>query len=355
MKDQAAQEGNGGAIPAEQDQAWRDMVALGEELQGAQSGYGGDAQSTYGTGSEGRTAQSHHGEAHSGDGGPAFDPFPWGDLTTFRSVAEGLTDAIKARSSVENRVKRGGGAADAVQAQAMIKAARDLEGTFRDLLIAAYEAQVPAEIREWAAGIPGLGDGELFARILGVLGHPRIAIPWVWEEGSSAPVPAGPPYLRDRHQQLWQYAGCGDPQTRPSVLGHRPSREELLKAGKLRSVRPLLFTFTSYLVRMHNRSETIRDSAYYQLYVQARAEAAGHEGPCGTGKWPLPCAETHRRHEHTCKNTKRPPNSPNGCGIVLHPEWGEPGSPWRPAHVNMHAHRVVQKEFLHDLWRISAR
>ena len=157
-----------------------------------------------------------------------------------------------------------------------------------------------------------------------------------------------------RRKPTKRTAGAGDPRTRPAALGHRPSREELLKAGKLRSVRPLLYAFSSYLVRMHGRSEAIANSAYYQLYVSARTEAAGHEDKCGTGAWPLPCAEKHRRHEYTCKNTKRPPMASNGCATVLKPEWGEPGSPWRPGHLNMHAHRIVHKEFLHDLWRISA-
>jgi len=278
---------------------------------------------------------------------------PWGDLTTLRSVAEGLTDAIKARCSVENRVKRGGAAADAVQSTAMIRGARNLEESYREMLLAAYQAQVPAHVRDWIAEIPGLGSGELAARIIAAIGHPRVAVPYTWEDGATAPVPAGPPYWRAKHQELWQYCGCGDPRTRPAVLGRRPTREELLRAGKLSTVRPLLYTFTSYLVRMHSRSEAVAESAYYQLYVDALAAAAGHEGPCGTGSWPLPCAVTHRQHAYTCRNTKRPPASPNGCGIVLHPEWGEPGSPWRPGHLNAHAHRVVHKEFLHDLWKIS--
>jgi hypothetical protein len=315
------------------------------------------AQDPHGTaqGRNGGDAHARNGDhAQRSDGVPAADPYPWGNLASFRSAAEGLTDAIKARCSVENRVKRGGGAVDVVQAQEMVQAARDLEERYREILMAAYQNQVPPEVRDWAAGIPGLSTGELFPRILGMIGHPRVAIPWVWEEDATEPVPAGPPYIRDRHQQLWQYCGAGDPRTRPAVLGHRPDRGELLKAGKLKSVRPLLFTFSSFLVRMHVRSETVAESAYYKIFEDARADAAGHEGKCIPGSWPAACADSHRRHEHVCKNSKKPPMAPNGCATVLHPEWGEIGSPWRPGHLNMHAHRVVHKEFLHDLWRISA-
>lgn len=285
---------------------------------------------------------------------PAADIHPWGDLTTFRTIAEGLSDAIKARISTVNRVDRGGGAVDPMQAKAMKTAALGLEGAYRDLLIAAYEKQVPAEIRDFAAGIPGLATGELFPRILGVLGHPRIAIPYRWEDGATEPVPDGDPYFRTL-RELWQYAGCGNPDLVPkkSVLGHSPSREELLGAGKRTQLRPLLYTFSSYLMRQHKTNEEIVNSKYWAIFEEELEWARGHEGNCGTGTWPLKCAASHRRHERQCQNTKRPPLSPDGCGTVMHKEWGEPGTPWRPGHCLMHAHRIVQKEFLRDLWRVS--
>ena len=262
------------------------------------------------------------------------DPQPWGDLTSFRTITEGLADAIKARTATENRVKRGGGAVDTVQARVLIQLDRDKEARYREMLQAVYETQVPEHVRAWAAGIPGLASGELFPRILGTLGHPRIAIPYKWE--GNMPVPAGDPYERTL-RQLWQFSGCGDPGTIPrgDILGHSPTREDKLRGGKLTVLRPLLYTFTSYIVRMHTRSPEIADSMYYKYLTEAKAAAQG------------------KVHQRQCQNKHRPPLRPNGCGTVLHPEWGAPGSPWRPGHVDMHAHRVTQKELLRQLWRVS--
>jgi len=124
---------------------------------------------------------------------------------------------------------------------------------------------------------------------------------------------------------------------RADVLGHSPSREEKLAAGKRATLRPLLFTFSAYLLRSHTRSEAVAGSRYWQVFEQAREGAQGNI------------------HQRQCQNKKRPPLKPNGCGTVLHPEWGAPGSPWRKGHILMHAHRMVHKEFLRDLWVVAGK
>lgn len=257
-----------------------------------------------------------------------FDPYPWGDLTWFRAASEGLSDAKKARIATVNRVKRGG-TSDAIQAGRMIKLAEGTEKEYKQILMEQYRNQVPQHVRDWAAAIPCLGTGALFPRILGLLGHPRVAIPWMWENKTL--VSAGPPFERSL-RQLWQYAGCGDPLRVPRK---NMSREELLACGKRTVIRPLLYTFSSSLVRMHRRSEAVAESRYYKLLTAAKEEAGS------------------RTHAIQCQNHKPPPMRSNGCGTVLHPEWGAPGSPWRPGHIDMHAHRIIAKEFLRDLWVIS--
>jgi hypothetical protein len=258
------------------------------------------------------------------------DRHPWGDLTRFRAVAEGLSDAIKARISAVNRVERGG-TADALYGPEMLAMAREQEERYREMLMDLYAQQIPGHVREWVTGIPGIASGELFPRLLGLLGHPRVAIPWRWED--RVLVPAGEPYERTV-RELWSYCGCGDPERVP---GKNASREELLAAGKRRQVRPLLYTFSSYLVLMHTRSEAVAGSKFYKICVEAKQAAQGNV------------------HERQCQNHKRPPMRSNGCGTVAHPEWGEPGSPWRPGHIDMHAHRIVHKEFLRELWVVSGR
>lgn len=254
----------------------------------------------------------------------------WGDLAAFRSTAEGLTDAKQARIATVNRVERGG-TADALLGQQMIALARNLETTYEDMLATQYEQAVPAHVREWAAAIPGFGSGVLFARILGVLGHPRIAVPYRWEGRDL--IAAGPPYDRTV-RQLWQYAGCGDPERHPVK---DMTRDEKLAMGKRTTLRPLLYTFSSYLEKSPTRSPAVAGSRYYKLLTTAKEAAQGN---------------THARE---CRNRKRPPMTSNGCGTVQHPEWGEPGSPWRPGHIRMHAHRIVHKEFLRDLWVIAGQ
>ena len=265
-----------------------------------------------------------------------FDPRPWGDLTTFRIFAEGLSDAKKARVSAENRVIRGG-AAEPDHAKDIIDLARHTETRYEEMLLDAYKVQVPEHVQEWARGIPGIATGELFPRILGMLGHPRIAIPMRWEDKKPKPVPNGDPRPRTI-RQLWQYCGCGDPLIVPrkEILGHPPTREEKLAGGKRTVIRPLLYTFSSSLVRAHTRSETVAGSLFYKILVEAKTTAEGNV------------------HARQCQNKKIPPMRSNGCGTVAHPEWGAPGSPWRPGHVDMHAHRLVAKEFLRELWLVSA-
>ena len=267
-------------------------------------------------------------------GAVLLNPEPWGNLSGFRAAGEGLSDAIQARIATNNRVQRGG-VADPDMGAMMMDWANNLEAQYRTMLMSHYELRVPEEIRDWARTIPGLASGELFPRILGFIGHPCVAVPYMWVEGERHKrelVSAGPPFVRSV-RQLWQYCGVGDPESNPKYLT-KPTQEQLLRAGKRRQVRPLLYTLTSYLVRAHTRSEAVANSKYYQLYVSTKEQYAEHV------------------HIRECRNKKRPPMASNGCGTVLHPEWGEVGSPWRPGHINAHGHRIVQKAFLGDLWDV---
>ena len=275
--------------------------------------------------------------------GPVKDLHPWGDLRGFRNIAEGLADATKARVSTVNRVERGG-TADLIQGEEMITMAQDLEKRYREMLMGKYATVVPAHVREWAAGIPGIATGELFPKLLGFIGHPRIAIPWHWEESALVP---GEPYYRSL-RELWSWCGCGDPARNPRDLVKRPPQEQVLACGKRTQVRPVLHVFSSYLVTAGTpvtkdkskflgrpRSEKAASSPFFLLFQKEKEEGAA------------------KVHQWPCQNHKLPKFSSNGCGTVAHPEWGEPGSPWRPGHAQAHAHRMVHKEFLRQLWEIS--
>lgn len=262
----------------------------------------------------------------------------WGDLTPLRVLSEGLSDAKKARISTVNRVERGA-IADAITGRDMIKQARDLEAWYEAALLDNYRQLVPDHVRDWAAAIPGMASGELFPRLLGLLGHPRIATPYKWE--GREVVPDGESYERTL-RQLWSYCGCGDSERNPrsDILGHSPTRDDVLAGGKRTVIRPLLYTFSTYLQMQHARNEAVADSRYWKVFAEAKAAAAG------------------KVHQRQCQNKRVPmgaagPLGSNGCGTVLHPEWGAPGSPWRPGHCQAHAHRLTAKQFLADLWEVS--
>jgi hypothetical protein len=235
----------------------------------------------------------------------------------------------------------------------VLRTERDHEAAYGRMLISAYSKQVPQDVQNWAKAIPGLASGELFARILGGLGHPRIAIPMRWE-GSDL-IPDGDPFERSV-RQLWAYCGIGDPRLNPrkDILGRSPTREDILAGGKRTTIRPLLHTFTGYLVQSAGRSQAVRDSSYYLHYRVVKYLAAGNMelddeiAAQLDGREPAP-----HLHQWQCQNRVIPPGKPNGCGTVAHPEWGAPGSPWRAGHVDAHAQRLTAKKFLEDLHEVS--
>jgi hypothetical protein len=134
----------------------------------------------------------------------------------------------------------------------------------------------------------------------------------------------GDPAARATPSQLWQYAGHGDP-----------------ARSKLRKGQPVEHSPTAKMRTRLIAESCIKQahSPYRAVYDQARAAAVG------------------KVHAVQCQNTIRPSltgsNGSNGCGTREHPEWGAPGSPWRPGHAHGHALRLVGKAVLLDLWRAA--
>lgn len=302
----------------------------------------------------------------------------WGDMTQLRMAAESLADAINVRVRVHNRIRSGSG--DLIlpgHDQLTPRQIADhplggmtlfMEKSMRDNLRRLYEESVPLKVREWALSVPILKSGELFPRIVGLTGNPRWAVP-LRMEGTGKDrkaVPDGVPYARfctcgmravarDRCEcpgglrSFWQWCGRGD----PDLVPEKGNQEVLLRMGKVTTVSPLLYTFSTGLIKATGRDGEARSHPLYQVYERETRKMRGHEGKCPAGTWPQPCAKSHRVHCKDCQNHKIPPMSPDGCGTVAHREWGEIGSPWRPGHVNMHGHRMVEKELLRQFWRAA--
>jgi hypothetical protein len=291
----------------------------------------------------------HDSQSKDGEGAPAV--WDRAKLDDLRAAGEDLADLIKNRAAAENRARTLG---HLDTEQVCPPWLREAEKGARQALQDAYQRAVPDQVREWAASVPGLGSGELFPRIIAIIGDPRTATPLLpiakGDTGRGArSQPDGDPYDRTL-RQLWQWCGIGDPDRLPreDILGRKPTQADMLAAGKRTQLRPLLFTWSSQLAKMATpvtkegskrfgqpMSEYAAASRYAQIFRERKEKGAT------------------KVHQRQCQNHARPPAHSNGCGTVLHPEWGEPGSLWRPGHVNMDAHRVVAKEFLRDLWKVA--
>lgn len=263
----------------------------------------------------------------------------WGNMFLLRRFTEGLLDAKKARVSAANRAESGF-LADENEIEDLKKPTIELEKECERALMDAYHRVVPTVVQEWAAGIPGLGSGATFPSIIGLIGNPRVAAPQKWVKGSEVGskqarvlVDDGEPYARTV-RQLWQYAGCGDPMIAPKFVSTAGNQALKLRMGKRTTLRPRLYTFTTYLQKQRNLP-SVANSKYGKLLIKAKADGLA------------------KVHEIQCQNKKIPPLGGNGCGTVANPELGAPGSPWRRGHAQAHAFRVVQKEFLKDLWEIA--
>ena len=147
------------------------------------------------------------------------------DLVAFqhlRVLAEVFFDFQEDRKGAMNRMLRGG--VDPQFFGPIIDGIEQTEKTIKRELILTYRRvageQLPGVV-EWQKASRGIGE-PLMARLIGHLGHPRIATPYSWETtapeghvcdetrcGSGRHLVAGRPFYRTV-SQLWSYCGHGD-------------------------------------------------------------------------------------------------------------------------------------------------
>jgi hypothetical protein len=128
-------------------------------------------------------------------------------FTELRMWAECYDDAQKARIACSNRMTIGGLPPEVFEAQLATLVAA--EHQFKLALGRCYRRTVPAGVREWQTGTFGIG-AHLLARLIGALGHPRIATPFHWEgEGDKRTLVADEVFERSV-RQLWTYCGHGE-------------------------------------------------------------------------------------------------------------------------------------------------
>lgn len=265
----------------------------------------------------------HHGRSDGSSSGepPTSDPLTqmmrggspqsrdgWLEL---RIWSEMFNDAQQARIAAVNRAERGGVSPDVYAAYT--DALAQAEHVCALAMRRCYRRVVPTAVREWQTDNRGVGE-HFAARLLGHLGHPRIATPHWWEgSGTDRTLMAGEAYERTV-SQLWQFCGHGDPTRR---IRKGMTADELAAVGN-----PVL----KMLVHL-NAEACMKQPAgnrYRDVYDTRRAITAdrAHSAPCvRCGPSGKPAAE---------------------------------GTPWSKGHQHADALRIVGKELLRDLWKAAS-
>lgn len=161
---------------------------------------------------------------------------------------------------------------------------------------------------EWIASRKGIGE-KTIGRLLAIVENPA------WH-----PVHGRPRGLRE----LYAYCGMA------VVDGRSPRRTRGVQGNWNVKARTRLFVIAQGAIKGHGYDFR----PFYDEGRERYAEAV---------------------HRVECRNSL-PPNpqkAVNGCGTKVHPEWGEVGTPWRPAHQDRGALRLVAKAVLRDMWETA--
>lgn len=222
-------------------------------------------------------------------------------------------------------------------------------------LIAAYKECAPERLQTWANNEIGVGDKTL-ARVLGEIGNPRLYQPMEWvgnpdynpekvashENPKRSLVPSGEAIVRTLGM-LRQYSRLGDWQSHPrhwDRLGIEPTQAALFKAGR-EPARKRLYVVAETVVRQSFR---YRDDPRLDSAIQAALNAPKTKpGDSVPPVWAdLPLAMVYlirkattegRTHQAACSQCKAGHNDP-----------------WRPAHRDQDARRIVAKDLLRRIW-----
>jgi hypothetical protein len=217
-----------------------------------------------------------------------------------------MTDQLAAR----NVMRPLGGNVDSDFFEPFAASMENVRNVAQRMMVGAYKRNIPEPIREWQETTPLIGAASL-ARLLGHVGHPRVAIPHWWDgTGSARVLVAGEPYLRSV-SQLWAYCGHGDP-TRKIRRGMTAA--EVAAMGNP-SAKSIVWNMATCVVKGRRFG-----GPYVDVYDAARESA-----------------------EQKCHSVECARCGPSGRPAPV-------GSPWSKAHQHAHALRLVGKAILRDLW-----
>lgn len=266
-----------------------------------------------------------------------FDPTPFYRL---RRITETLWDMLDMRDRTDNRIRTAPGELLVLDGtnDSIRTIIKNLRNAAKDNL-----KQAAPELYVWVESDEACGVGaETLSRLIGVTGHPLVAQPHRWTKeppddhdcdsnacGNGRHLVAGEPFVRTL-RQWWQYCGFGDPNRRRES---GMSQEDALAMGNQKA-KVMAWNLAESCVKKTGSGNQPR-SPFRNDYDIARADAED------------------KVHDRVCRNTKRWPQKPNGCATRDHPEWGEPGSPWRDGHKAAHAHRITTKAILRRIYEVA--
>lgn len=316
------------------------------------------------------------------DVGAQTSPAGLADLSGYRALrvlAEMFYDAQENRKRVANRAGRFAQAEGTPDKHVLpewlafeIANAEHEEKRLGKLLVAQYHDVAPKGVITWQESSPGIG-AHLTARLLGHLGHPRVAEPYHWEgTGAKRHLVADEPYERSV-SQLWAYCGHGDPERR----GFSKSAEENFAAGSP-TLKMLVWNMATCAFKQPGRS--IKDllnpdhghpgtqegsvgvedpSAAAQGANDTQAGLGGGDpsdtagttpvtAPMDFTPWPYRAVYEQRRLATVGRVHAKPCVR---CGPSGKP--AQPGSTWSDAHAQADALRIVGKTILADMWRAT--
>lgn len=324
------------------------------------------------------SVQPSHGNHGTHRQSVGLDSVDWRDYVQMRVAAETYSDVQKARIQLFNRagLKADGQKQKNFDAARHVSAAwledemgkaKEAEDRIAGSVLRYYYEFAPSGVIEWQSSNPGVGE-MMVARLLGHLGHPRIALPAHWEgKGKKNRVLVHTEPYRRTVAQLWSYCGLGDPLRRPYA---GMSADAFLALGN-----PILKT-VAYLLA-HTAGEMGEKS---QQEPKRCAETIHGAAPAGTTPDPSKTSSEHSGFPpgrdlsdmppiHAAKPTRRAGAYPyrkvydsrraetvdrvhaTACHkCTKNGKPSLPGSPWRPGHQQADANRIVAKAILKDIW-----
>lgn len=288
-----------------------------------------------------------------------------------RVWAESFWDAQTYRTELFNRLglkangtpTKTGSNVDLETAGLLVAPVLAHEQHLKKMLLRTYRRVTPPAVIEWQKTNFGIGD-HLLARLLGQLGHPRIATPYHWEGPAGKRVLVADPSYERSLRQLYAYCGVGAPERRRKGM----SQEEALALGNPRCKTLLwLISKQTTLCRLAPRrcSEAKPEAVEPAIFADqpidpptARTAAAGQPllphppARCATakaepaGEVPLletPIPKSSAREDTASRQYRLLYEQRRAHTATTHPEWTD-------GHAYADALRIVSKAILRDLW-----